>query len=515
MILGGGAVDAQRILSPLSVARMTAPATPFGEQNIRGLGWDIDSRYSGNRGELFPLGSFGHTGFTGPSIWIDPASDTYVVFLASRLHPDGKGDVTSLRAAVATVAASALTGVNVERAAARGWSRGESGPLGPQASRPETNAPVLTGLDVLAADGFAFLRGKTVGLVTNQAGVNRRMESAIDLIAQAKDVRLAALFSPEHGIRGTLDDKVPSSRDERTGLPIHSLYSSTKRPTSEMLAGLTTIVIDLQDIGARFYTYVSTMAYVMEEAARHRIPVVVLDRPNPIGGFDVEGPALDKESIGFTGYFSMPIRHGLTIGELARLFNDRNAIGADLSVIPMSNWRRDRWFDETGLPWINPSPNMRSLTQATLYPGIGAFEGTNISVGRGTDAPFEQIGAPWIDGVKLAGELNGRRLAGLRFYPTVFTPESSKFAGEKCQGVHMLVTDRSVLRPVRVGVELAAALVRLHGSVFQVESAAALFGSRALLARLKAGEDPGALAETWARDEAQWRRTRAQYLLYP
>jgi uncharacterized protein YbbC (DUF1343 family) len=323
-----------------------------------------------------------------------------------------------------------------------------------------------------------------------------------------------ALVSPDHGFGGSLDDCVPSARDERTGLPIHSLYGKTRRPTPEMLEGLTALVIDLQDIGTRFFTYATTMAYVMEEAARRKLPVVVLDRPNPINGFAIEGPLLDEDALGFTGYLRMPIRHGLTIGELARLFNEENRIGADLTVVRMENWRRDRWFDGTGQPWVNPSPNMRNLTQATLYPGIGAFEGTNISVGRGTDGPFEQIGAPWIDGVLLAGELNQRRLPGIRFYPTGFTPESSRFTGQPCQGIHMIVTDRDALRPVRVGVEIASALVRLYGATFQLEAATPLFGSRALLARIRAGEDPARIAGAWAADEAAWRRLRAKYLLY-
>ena len=270
---------------------------------------------------------------------------------------------------------------------------------------------MVSGIDVLRADGFAILSGKSVGLVTNHTGRARDGASAIDLLHGAKDVKLVALFSPEHGIRGILDAKVPSEKDEKTGLAIHSLYGETRRPTDEMLKGVDTLVIDLQDIGARFYTYMTTMAYVMEEAAKRKIAVVVLDRVNPINGVQIEGPALDKGAVSFTHYFPrMPIRHGMTLGELAQLFNGENKIGADLTVVQLKNWRRDQWFDETGQPWINPSPNMRNTVQATLYPGIGAIETTNISVGRGTDTPFEQIGAPWIDGVKLADELNARNL---------------------------------------------------------------------------------------------------------
>ena len=311
-----------------------------------------------------------------------------------------------------------------------------------------------------------------------------------------------------------LDANVPSTRDEKTGLPIHSLYGDTRRPTDAMLQGIDTLVIDLQDIGARFYTYMTTMAYVMEEAAKRKIPVVVLDRPNPIDGFQIEGPTLDKSGLGFTGYFPMPIRHGMTLGELAKLFNGENGIGADLMVVPLKNWRREQWFDHTGLPWINPSPNMRNLLQATLYPGIGAIEGTNLSVGRGTDTPFEQLGAPWIDGVQLSDALNARRIPGVSFYPVRFTTASSKYANEECQGVFMIVTDRLALRPVRLGVEIAAMLHKLYGSTFELEAAERLFGSKDGLTRIRAGDDPEAIAASWAAGEARWRLVRAKYLLY-
>lgn len=512
MLLGRGEVNGVRILSPLTVARMTSPATPPGERNVRGLGWDMDSSFSQNRGELFPVGSFGHTGFTGTSLWIDPLTETFVVFLSNRVHPDGKGDVTPLRARIATAVAAAIPDEGAAPLRAAGFSRTGFAP--PVAAPPRTAEPVLNGIDVLVAENFARLRGKRIGLLTNHTGRARNLATTIDLLHPARNLQLLALFSPEHGIRGILDAKVPSSTDEKTGLPIHSLYGETRRPTPQMLEGIDTLVIDLQDIGARFYTYITSMAYVMEEAARRKIAVVVLDRPNPINGFQIEGPTLDASALGFTGYFPMPIRHGLTMGELARLFNGENKIGADLTVVEMKGWRREEWFDETGLPWINPSPNMRNLIQATLYPGIGAIEGTNISVGRGTDTPFEQIGAPWIDGVRLAGELNARDLPGIRFYPVTFTPASSKYAGEACQGVFMVVTDRAALRPVRVGLEIASALHRLHGAQYQMEAAGKLMGSRDALARLRAGEDPARVAAGWAADEARWRLRRAPYLLY-
>ena len=512
MLLNGGIYDGTRILSPLAVEKMTSAATPDLQSNTRGLGWDIDSTFSSNRGELLPIGSFGHTGFTGTSLWIDPTTEMFVVFLSNRVHPDGKGDVTPLRARVATVAASAVSSLP-SAARSREWTGRDFGPTG--TLEPRAMPPVLSGIDVLRAEGFAPLRGKRVGLVTNHTGRARDGATTIDLLFAAKDVKLAALFSPEHGIRGTLDEKVATTTDQKTGLTIHSLYGETRRPTAEMLEGLDTIVIDLQDIGARFYTYMTTIAYVMEEAAKRRLPVVVLDRPNPINGFQIEGPALDKGQVGFTGYMpSMPIRHGLTIGEVARLFNGENKIGADLTVVEVKNWERGEWFDETGLPWINPSPNMRNLIQASVYPGIGAIETTNISVGRGTDTPFEQVGAPWIDGPALSDALNARRIPGVRFYPVRFTPASSKYAGEECQGVFVIVTDRSALRPVRLGIEIAAMLHKQYGSRFELDAAERLFGSKDGLARIRGGEDPSSVAASWNAAESRWRLMRAPYLLY-
>jgi uncharacterized protein YbbC (DUF1343 family) len=514
MLLNGGALGRARVLSPLTVGRMTSPATPDTEGNVRGLGWDLDSSFSANRGEMLPLGSFGHTGFTGPSIWIDPATKVFVVFMSNRVHPNGRGNVTPVRAKIATIVASALTDVTDEVVARAEWTRRGLAPSTAAVSTPPRD-PVALGIDVLRADSFALLRGLRVGLVTNHTGIARDRAATIDLLAKAPGVTLAALFSPEHGIRGILDSAVPSSRDERTGLPIHSLYGTTRRPTADMLAGLDAVVIDLQDIGTRFYTYMTTMAYVMEEAALRKIRVFVLDRPNPIGGVQIEGPSLDESAAGFTGYLpQMPIRHGLTMGELARLFNAERKIGADLTVIAMRNWQRDDWHDETGLWWINPSPNMRTLYAATLYPGIGAFESTNLSVGRGTDTPFEHVGAPWIDGGRLADALNARGIPGVRFYPVTFTPTSSRFANQVCQGVFIVVTDRAAVRPVRVGVELASALLRLFPGQLEIDAAARLFGSADGLARLKAGEDPAAIATSWSGAEARWRLLRAKYLLY-
>ncbi|HEY8535603.1 MAG TPA: exo-beta-N-acetylmuramidase NamZ domain-containing protein, partial [Vicinamibacterales bacterium] len=511
MLLAGGTWRGTRVLSPLTIAKMTRPASPPGLP-VRGLGWDIDTSYSSPRGEFLPVGSYGHTGFTGTSLWIDPVTQTFVIILSNRVHPDGKGNVTPLRARIASVIASGITDVTVPPdvvMTGRDYGPGDPAPA------PAPENPVLTGIDVLRAENFARLRGRRVGLVTNHTGRASDGTPTIDLLFGRNDFTLVALFSPEHGIRGILDEAVPSSVDEKTGLPIHSLYGETRRPTDAMLAGIDTIVIDLQDIGARFYTYATTLAYVMEEAAKRKIKVFVLDRPNPIGGWQIEGPTLDESARGFTGYFAaMPTRHGMTLGEIARLYNAEAKIGADLEVVAMKNWERDDWFDDTGLEWINPSPNMRNLIQATLYPGIGSIEFGNISVGRGTDTPFEQIGAPWVDGRQLAAYLNSRRIPGVRMYPVSFTPTSSRYAGERCEGVFFVVTDREALRPVRLGLEVAAALFKLFPGQFQPGRTAVLFGSASDLAAVAAGADPAEIAARWSIAESRWRTLRAPYLLY-
>jgi uncharacterized protein YbbC (DUF1343 family)/CubicO group peptidase (beta-lactamase class C family) len=511
MILGGGTLARARLLSPLSVALMTRPATPLELTQVRGLGWDIDSRFALNRGDLFPVGTFGHTGWTGTSIWIDPPNRTYLVFLSNRVHPDGKGDVGAVRARVASIVAGAMQNPVIPEGRLLGHDFGPRPvPSLPRPPRP----PVLAGIDVLRAEGFARLAGRRVGLVTNHTGRARDGASTIDLLHAAPGVTLVSLFSPEHGIRGILDADVPSSRDERTGLQIHSLYGATRRPTAEMLDGLDTIAIDLQDVGARFYTYMSTVGAVLEEAAPRGIRVVVLDRPNPVNGFSIEGPVQEDAATGFTAYFPMPTRHGLTLGELARLFNGEKHIGADLDVVPMQHWVRDSWFDQTGLEWVSPSPNMRNMNEATLYPGIGGIEYSNVSVGRGTDTPFEQVGAPWIDGVALAAALNERGLAGVRFYPVTFTPTSSRYAGEACRGVFIIVTDRDAIRPVRVGLEIAAALFKRHPDTFEPGDTWKLLGTHALVSALRSGTAPSALAQSWALGESRWRTLRAKYLLY-
>src|SRR5437773_1594684 len=479
MLLNGGVFNGVRILSPMTIAMMTRPHVVAENGSARGLGWDIATSFSANKGDLFPLGSFGHTGFTGTSIWIDPASDTFVIFLSNRVHPDGKGDVGPLRGRVASIVASSIMDTTVAKA--REESANAAADLLASLARlnasrvtvnenPVADAQVLTGIDTLERDGFKPLNGMRIGLVTNQTGRDAAGRSTIDILFKAPNVKLVALFSPEHGIRGVADEKVSDTKDEQTGLTIYSLYGESRRPKPEQLKDLDALVYDIQDVGARFYTYITTLGYVLEEGAKIKLPVFVLDRPNPINGIDVEGPPADADKLSFTAYHTIPVRHGLTIGELARLYNEERHIGCDLRVIKMENWQRAMWFDATGQTWVNPSPNMRSLTEATLYPGIGLLEGTNVSVGRGTDIPFEVIGAPWLDVPRLAAYLNERRLPGVRFVPVRFTPKSSVFRHEECGGLNLIVTDRARFQSVRTGIEIAVALHQLFPAEWRVEA---------------------------------------------
>ncbi len=377
-------------------------------------------------------------------------------------------------------------------------------------------AEVQTGLDILQEAQFAQLQGHRVGLITNQTGVDREWNSTIDQIFKAPGVMLVALFSPEHGMRGVEDKAVPTSVDPKTGLPIYSLYQEKQRkPTDEMLKGLDTLVFDIQDVGARFYTYSTTLAYCMEVAAQHHLQFIVLDRPNPVTGLRVEGPTLDARRVSFVGYFpGMPIRHGMTTGELATMFNAEKNIGADLKVITMHGWRRWEWFDETGLPWIDPSPNMRSLNEATLYPMIGALEGTNVSVGRGTDTPFEVFGAPWIDGDKLAKKLLAAHLAGLRVYPIRFTPKSGPYAHEVCGGVSLMVVERDSFDSGKAAVALASALHQLYPNEFQIDKILPLLGSEEILKLIKGNADLKTIYAAMDEQITRFKTIRDKYILY-
>ena len=374
---------------------------------------------------------------------------------------------------------------------------------------------VLNGIDVLQRDGFAQLDGRVIGLITNHTGINRSGNSTIQLLHSAPGVKLVALFSPEHGPVGKLDvSHIDNTIDAATGINIISLYGKRRRPSSDMLKGIDTLVFDIQDIGTRFYTYISTMGEAMQAAAENDIRFVVLDRPNPINGNTVSGPILDEGRQSFVGYHRLPIRHGMTTGELAKMFNAELRLGLDLKIIPLGGWRRADYFDATGLKWINPSPNMRSLTEAILYPGIGLLETTNLSVGRGTATPFELFGAPWLDGESFAQELNKLNLPGVRFTPLKFTPESSKFAGELCGGVSIHITDRMQLESVRTGLEIALKLRRLYVNDWDVDAFDRLLGNRAVLEAVRSGLPYPVVETTFHDDLMEFLQRRSPFLIY-
>jgi len=532
MILNGGSLDGKRILSTTTVARWIQPQVVSETGLTRTLGWDVNTGYSSNRGDLFPLGSFGHTGFTGTSIWIDPVSQTFVIFLSNRVHPDGKGDVTALRGKISTIVASAVEDLTIDAvkkaeadyfasvaAQVENFKKIASSNVGSRTAGQvlvkENTIVVLNGIDVLEKENFKSLEGMRIGLVTNHTGRNLQGKRTIDVLFEAKNLKLVALFSPEHGIRGELDqEKIADTIDERTGLQVYSLYNETRRPKPEQLKDLDAIVFDIQDIGTRFYTYITTLLYVMEEAGKAGKTVVVLDRPNPINGLDVEGPLADQDKLSFVVPHVLPVRHGMTVGELAQMFKEQRKITVDLKVIKMQGWTRSMWFDETTQTWINPSPNMRNLTQATLYPGIGLLETTNLSVGRGTDTPFEIIGAPWIDAQRLALYLNQRNIPGVRFVPVQFVPKSSTFKGEKCNGVNIIITNRQVFQPVRTGIEIAVALRKLFPSEWKIENYNRLLANGAAFEKIKLAESPENIEKSWQEELNQFKKIRALFLLY-
>ncbi|HTT63765.1 MAG TPA: exo-beta-N-acetylmuramidase NamZ domain-containing protein [Bryobacteraceae bacterium] len=512
MMLHKGELGGTRLFSPLTVEKFVTPESPADQPILRGLGWDIDSPFSGNRGDLFPIGSYGHTGFTGTSIWIDPVSDTYVILLTNSVHPYRRPAITGLRGKVATITAAAL-GILAPGVALTGYNETISG--AGLRREVERNAQTKTGLDVLASENFQPLQGKRVGLITNQTGVDHDGRRNIDIM-RAAGVNITALFSPEHGFAGAEDrPDVSDTRDPATGIKVYSLYGKTERPTPEMLRALDALVFDIQDVGARFYTYETTMAYAMEAAAKAGIPYYVLDRPNPITGVHVEGPLLDRGDLSFVGYFPLPLRHGMTMGELAKLFNAENHIGANLTVIHMENWQRGDWFDVSDLPWINPSPNMRSLNAGLLYPGVAMLEyARNYSVGRGTDAPFEQIGADFIHGPELAAYLNQRRIPGVRVYATQFQPTSSNFAGKTVEGVRFVITSREDFDSARLGLEIAGALQKLYPGKIDFDANRTLIGSAEVIRELEAGDDPRDIQQKMADSVAAFIRLREKYLLY-
>jgi uncharacterized protein YbbC (DUF1343 family) len=412
----------------------------------------------------------------------------------------------------------------------RSSTHGEAAPVYNRAM-PATVSPATTvalGIDRLLDIDRQLISGRRVGVVCNPASVDAKFRHTADRLAGDPDVTVAALFGPQHGFRSDVQDNMietPHACDARRNVPVYSLYSETREPSADMLRGVDTLVVDLQDVGTRVYTYIYTMANCMRAAARHGLHVVVCDRPNPIGGEDVEGCLLDPAYASFVGQFPIPLRHGMTIGELARLFNDAFGLRASLDVVPLAGWRRSMYFDETGLPWIMPSPNIPTLDSAIVYPGAVLFEGTRLSEGRGTTRPFELIGAPWIDSDRLAGAMNAHGLPGVHFRPAYFEPTFQKHARETCGGCQVHVLDRRRFRPVRTAVELMAEFRRQDPARFpwreppyeyehDKQPIDILSGSDRLRATLDAGGDARALVSSWEPDEAAFRRTREPFLLY-
>jgi len=508
-LLNEGVLEGTRVFKPETVRLMTSDQTTPAIAARRGLGWDIDSSYSGPRGEVFPVGSYGHTGWTGTSIWLDPFSHTFLVLMSNRNHPDEKGSVLSLRRRLGPLAAEAVRDFNfayVPGALARASAAaGDSRDAAPRRS-------ALNGIDVLVRDKFAPLKDLRVGLITNHTGHDRERHPTIDLLKNAPGVRLVALFAPEHGIRGLLDEKVADAVDEKTGLPIYSLYGASRKPTGEQLKDLDALVFDIQDIGCRFYTYTATMAMAMEAAAEHGKKFFVLDRVNPIDAATIDGPVLTGKP-SFVGYHAVPLRYGMTMGELAKMFNAEKDLRADLTVIPVENWSRADYFDATGLPWTNPSPNMRNLKQAILYPGVGLLESA-VSVGRGTDTPFEVVGAPYIDDIKFAQALNRERLPGVSFVPIRFTPTASVHKGRECGGVYILLTDRTRCNVVDVGMLMAKTLFRLYPKDFDPGKMSHLLLDDSTLDAIKQDKPLVEIRSAWQPNLVEFQKRRAKHLLY-
>jgi uncharacterized protein YbbC (DUF1343 family)/CubicO group peptidase (beta-lactamase class C family) len=512
MLLNLGELDGVRIFKPETVKLMTSVQSPAAVESRRGLGWDIDSGYSRPRGKLFPLGSYGHTGWSGPGIWIDPFSKAFWMLLSNRVHPDGKGNILPLQLTLGTYAATAIDGFDFGNVAGALPQRTTTATPAADDGTNTRPGKVLNGIDVLIKQKFAPLRNLRIGLISNHTGIDRDRNPTIDILKGAEGVQLKALFSPEHGIRGQLDEKVGDSVDEKTGLPIYSLYGERRAPTPEQLKDLDALVFDIQDIGCRFYTYPSTMGNCMEAAGKAKLKFFVLDRVNPIGGRIVEGP-IHTGAPSFVAFHSTPLRHGMTVGELARMFNEERGWKTDLTVIPLEGWTRGMWFDETGLPWINPSPNMRSLTEATLYPGVGLHESA-LSVGRGTGTPFEVIGAPYIDDLKLAAELNRFGLAGVRFVPIRYTPTASTFKDKPCGGVSIVLTDREKLQAVDVGLAIGLAVQKLYPQDFALQKVQPLLQHTNTIQAFKAGKPISQIKAAWENELTDFKRRRQKYLLY-
>ncbi|HON06965.1 MAG TPA: DUF1343 domain-containing protein [Verrucomicrobiota bacterium] len=508
MFLNEGELEGIRIFKCETIREMTINQTPSLDIK-RGLGWDIDSGYSKPRGKLFPIGSYGHTGFTGTAIWIDSVSKTFWIFLSNRVHPNGNGNVLSLQTKIGTLVAESITDFDFKS----GTSLLAGGKTVTSTELPPIDdVVVLNGVDVLKKNNFVQLKGLRIGLITNHTGHDKERKSTVDLLLNAPDVKLKMLFSPEHGLYGNFDEKIKDFIDNKTGLPVYSLYGESKFPIDEQLKDIDALVFDIQDIGCRFYTYISTMKLCMKVAAKNNLKFFVLDRVNPINGDVVEGPVYSG-NFSFIAPHSLPLRHGLTVGEIARMINAEDGLKLNLVIVGVSGWKRNQWFDETGLPWTNPSPNMRSLRAAILYPGIGLLESA-ISVGRGTDTPFEVIGAPYINDVEFAAVLNQCKLNGVRFIPIQFTPVASIFKDTLCKGVSIIITDRDKISPVDVGFTIALTLHHLYPQQFDLKKINTLLLDNKLILAIQENKSLNELKSLWKPALEEFKKRREKYLIY-
>jgi len=474
--------EGEEVLSDTTIELMTAPRTMVG--GTRALGWDTGRRGMGRT-------AFGHGGYTGTSLWMDPIRGMYVVFLSNRVHPDGSGDVQPLVRALGLLAVAA--------------ARAATPPI-------RQRAAVLSGVDVLERDGFSQLDGARVALLTHRAARTRDGRRTLDVLHAAPEVTVVRVLAPEHGVDSDREGHVGDQRDARTGLPVLGLFGRTRSPTDAMLADIDTVVVDLQDVGVRFYTYASTVRRVLEAAAARDLRVVVLDRVDPLGGREPRGPVLDPGLSSFVNHHPLPTVHGMTLGELSALLNEEREIGARLEVVAVEGWRRGELFAQTGLRWVASSPNLRTPEQVLLYPALGLLEGTNVSVGRGTDTPFEVLGAPWIDGPELARQLRG--LSGVTVTATSFVPNSARHRGAPCHGVRLALTDPEAFRPVRAAVAIARALSRAHPDEWASARMERAIGDPAVFRAILAGEPIGRLEERWADSLDAFRTRRRGHLLY-
>ena len=492
MLLAGGELDGARVLSEASVAALTRAEAIGGA--LRTPGFDARSEYSKLRGHKLSRRAFGHGGYTGTSLWVDPERDLFVVFLSNRVHPDATGNVIELIGAITDAAVDAVE--QVDRCA-----------FLPSEVKP--------GIDVLQARGFDVLRGKRIGLVTHLAATTRAGVPTLDVLAHARGVTLAAVLTPEHGLQSNREGRVADQQDAALGVPIYSLFGPTRRPDARMLQGLDALVVDLVDVGTRFYTYMSTLHEVLRAGAESHLPVIVLDRPDPLGGVLVDGPVLDSDVHSFVNHFPLPVVHGMSAGELASLIVREEQLPVQLQVIAASGWRREDRFADAGLRWRQPSPNLPRSESALLYPAIGLLESTNLSVGRGTAQPFEWIGAPWLDPRALIAELARAPLPGVRLRAAAFTPNADPYRGQPCKAVLLEVTDRNAFRPVATALALAHALQKVHASDWHLTDMQKLLGHRRTLDALQAGTQPAAIERLWEPELSAFLQRRARVLLYP